>query len=459
MKKNKIMGRIGLFLALAFMALIPGVSAVASFAVNTFSCTPEEVAINNDFSCTAQIINNGDAAGSVSVATLYSDSNDWLEESNYGQSSGTSVDPGQTTEVTFSGMRATKSGGSNGFSKITLDSVTDTSGVDGVAVNVIDVAITASNSASSKAASQEFTSTAEVTAGGNIDVLLTFSVDSGGCSIGNQDATKTLNNMQNNDRQSQSWTVTMGTTGDCRYTITSVATGDAGVGTKSDSVSKTVTCSSGCTSASSSSSSSSGGGGGGGGGIGTLIKDVGEIITSVQEEIGKGENIAFKFGGTNHSISVTNLTETTATIVVRSQEFKLTMTVGEEKKIDFESDGRYDINIRLQSVNIIKKKATFIVTPLYLPGSAVQEGSKDAGSAGSEGDAAGSAGSKDAGKAAEGSGKGGINYWWIIGLIIGIIIVGAGILILKNFHKQDTIRRAVHVRRFTIDKSHHQKKS
>src|SRR3990167_6104724 len=268
MKKNKIMGRIGLFLALAFMALIPGVSAVASFAVNTFSCTPEEVAINNDFSCTAQIINNGDAAGSVSVATLYSDSNDWLEESNYGQSSGTSVDPGQTTEVTFSGLRATKSGSDNGFSKITLDSVTDTDGVDGVAVNVIDVVLNVENSASSAVASATFDTTAEVTAGGNIDVSLIFSVSSGGCSIGNQDSTKTISGMTDSDRQSRSWSVTMGTTGNCVFSITASATGSSGTATKSDSVSSSVTCSSGCSSASSSSSSSSGGGGSGGGGGG-----------------------------------------------------------------------------------------------------------------------------------------------------------------------------------------------
>src|SRR3989338_11327866 len=137
-----------LLMTLNFIFLSFSAEAVASFSVNTFSCTPEEVAINNDFSCTAQIINDGDASGSVSVATLYSDSNNWLENSNYAQSSGVSVDPGQTTEVTFSGLRATKSGSSKGFSKITLDSATDTDGEDGVSVNVIDVALIVSNSVS-----------------------------------------------------------------------------------------------------------------------------------------------------------------------------------------------------------------------------------------------------------------------------------------------------------------------
>ena len=197
------MRKIILLIFLNFIFLSFSAEAVASFSVNTFSCTPEEVAINNDFSCTAQIINDGDASGSVSVATLYSDSNNWLENSNYAQSSGVSVDPGQTTEVTFSGLRATKSGSDNGFSKITLDSVTDTDGVDGVAVNVIDVVLNVENSASSAVASATFDTTAEVTAGGNIDVSLIFSVSSGGCSIGNQDSTKTISGMTDSDRQSR----------------------------------------------------------------------------------------------------------------------------------------------------------------------------------------------------------------------------------------------------------------
>ena len=298
--------------------VLPFANATASFAINSFSCTPTEVSINGDFSCTAQIINNGDAAGSVGVATLYSDASNWLEQSTYAQASGVSVDPGQTTEVTFSGLRAIKSGGNNGFSKITLDSVTDTNGVDGVTENVIDVAVTLSNSASSKAASQSFDTTAEVTAGGNIDVTLTFAASSGGCSIGNQASSKTITGMTHSDRQSRSWTVTMGTTGNCIFTISASATGSSGVATRTDSASSTITCSSGCSSGSTSTSSGTGGGSGGGGGVGKLIKSIGEISAPVEQEVGKGEFISFTFGSVNHSISVTNLTDVTASIIVRS---------------------------------------------------------------------------------------------------------------------------------------------
>src|SRR3989344_2707808 len=94
---------IAIFLALAFN--LGSVLAVASFQVTVFSCSSSEVAINNAFQCTATVKNVGDSAGTVSTATLYSDSENWLENSNYPQSSGTSVDPGTTIDITFAGLK------------------------------------------------------------------------------------------------------------------------------------------------------------------------------------------------------------------------------------------------------------------------------------------------------------------------------------------------------------------
>ena len=226
--KYKIMKYILLF-EIVLLILAPNVMAAANFAVNSFSCTPTEAVINDIFSCTAQIINNGDSSGTLNTVTLYPDSNNWLENSNYAQASGASVDPGQTTEVTFTGLKATKSG-NNGFLKITLDSVTDTYVADNnIKVNVINVIVIVTNSASSAAMNANFDSTAEVTAGGNIDVTLTFVVDSGGCSIGNQGSSKTISGMQDGNKQSRTWTVTQGTSGNCRFTISAAATGDGGI--------------------------------------------------------------------------------------------------------------------------------------------------------------------------------------------------------------------------------------
>ena len=263
-----MVNKINILYVLLFLLFVPLIHSAADFAINSFSCTPSEVSINNVFSCTTQIKNNGDADGSVSTATLYSDSNDWLEDSNYAQASGTSVDPGQTIEVTFTGLRAIKSG-EYGFSKIMLDDVTDTYVADNnVNENVINVIVSASNSASSKAQNTAFDVTAEVTAGGNIDVELTFTVNSGGCTIGSQTNPKTISAMSDGNIQSRSWSVTMGTSGDCSYTITASATGTAGVATNDDTDSSSVTCSD-CSSGSSGSGSSGSSGGSGGGGSGS----------------------------------------------------------------------------------------------------------------------------------------------------------------------------------------------
>jgi hypothetical protein len=409
-------------------------SAAADFDVNTFSCTPGEVAINEVFSCTAQIKNNGDVAGAVNNLRLYpDDDNAWLEQASYLQTSGTSVSPGQTTEVTFSGLRGTKAG-NNGFARISLDNEDDTWVADNnVKVNTIDVSVRLTNSASSRASGQTFTTTPEVTAGGNIDVTLTFVVDSGGCSIGNQNSQKSTTGLTDGQKWTPSaWTVTMGTTGNCQFTVSAAATGANGIASKTSSVSDSVTCSSGCSSGTT--TSSTGAGGGGGGGIGKLIKSIGELTAPIEQEIGKNEHVAFTFGNINHSISVINLTETTATIVVRSTEKNLTMTVGEEKFVDFENDGKNDISIRLKSINILKKQALFVITPLYVasvPGKEAEKG-KEPG-AGKEGEEQARGGEEGGGEEIS---KGISTSKILLILIIVVAIVIIAILILKVYRKK-----------------------
>lgn len=349
-----------LIIACAF-ANLSFVFGAADFDVNSFSCTPSEAVINNIFSCTAQVINNGDATGAVNVATLYPDEEDWLEDSNYPKTDGTSVDPGQTTEITFTGLRATKSG-SNGFARILLDDVTDTYVADNnVEVNIIDVAVTISNSASSASMSSDFTSTAEVSAGGNIDVVLTFTVSSGGCVITNQDASKTISNMQDGNTQSRTWTVTQGTSGNCVYTISAAATGDAGVATKTDSTSSTVTCTD-CSTSSGGSSSSGGSASGGGGAGGVVSKNLGELISEESVVLGINQAVKFNISGVEHKLNVKNLSETWVKIAIESEVQNFTLNLQDKIDVDLDKDGIAEISVTLKSINILTKKATFILT-------------------------------------------------------------------------------------------------
>ncbi|MBR9705187.1 hypothetical protein GOV12_07275 [Candidatus Pacearchaeota archaeon] len=379
MINKKIFGLVFFFLVLTINLGL--VNSAAIFQVSSFSCSPSENVINSVFSCTSQISNVGDSAGTFSTATLYPDSNDWLEDSNYPQSAGTSVSPGQSTEITFSGLKAIKSG-KYGFSKIMLDSVTDTYVSDNnIKVNIIDVALSVSNSASSAAMEGEITSSVEVTAGGNIDVILTLSVSSGGCNIGSQSSQKSISGMQNGNKQSRSWTVTQGTTGDCIFTISAAATGEGGVASKTNEVPKTITCTDCPTGGNGDPGGSSGSGGaGGGGGVGTTVKNLGELNAIQTVELSSNENVKFNISGTTHFVSITNLTETNAIVIVESEKQEFFMTIGDEKNVDLDSDEIADISIKLKSINFLTKKATIIITPLK--DGVVADGSGDSGKTG-----------------------------------------------------------------------------
>jgi hypothetical protein len=445
-------------MVVALLLSISLAGAAADFSINTFSCSPSETVINEVFSCTAQIKNVGDAAGSVNEVRLYSDSGNWLESSNYIQNSGTSVSPGQTTEVTFSGMRATKAG-NNGFLRITLDNQADTWVADNnVKENVIDVSVRTTNSISSGASGDTFTVTPEVTAGGNIDSTLTFTVEGGGCSIGSQSATKSNTGLLDQQIWTPSaWTVTMGSSGDCRYTVSAAATGSNGVASTTTSVSKTVACtSSDCVTASS--SSSSGGGGGGGGGSSPSL---GELKTAMSYELAASGAVIFSFGGVNHTFSVLSITETQATITIKSDPQTFVFTVGEEKNIDLDGDGKNDISVKLKSINIINKKANFIFTPLYAPsiisGRAVDTPKASEQKRADSGQATASGSDTGGLIGAEGSSSSSDSWLKLIGILVIVALVVIGAYYYWRNNGESRLINAVRMKHFTPERIDYKK--
>ena len=256
---------------------MPLVYASTNLEVTAFSCNPSEVVNNNQFSCTATVQNTGTSSGTLNTATLYPDSSNWLENSNYPKTVNANINSGASTEVTFTGLKAKKSG-DNGFSKIMLDDATDNYVSDnGVTVNVIDVIVTASSSASSAASGVTFDVTGQATAGGNSDIVLSFS----GCSIGSQSASLRTNDMSNGQTTSHTWTVTMGSSS-CSYSISAQSISNpSGVATKTDSASSTVTCTN-CTSGSNNNNNNPGGsitpGGGAGGVVGGSSKKKWDVM-------------------------------------------------------------------------------------------------------------------------------------------------------------------------------------
>ena len=357
------MKRVVIFV-LALVTLFGIVGAAADFDVNNFDCTPSENAVGDYFSCTLQIKNNGDVSGSVNELRLYPDENDWLEQSNYLQTSGTSVSPGQTTEITFSGLRATKAGSSNSFARVTLDNVEDTGVSEILQMNVIDVGLIVENSETNRAIGQTFTASSQLTAGGNIDAILTLAVISGGCSIGNQDAQKSILGLSHQEQWVPTeWMITQGGSGDCKFAITATALGTNEIASKINTVSSTIDCTD-CPEPSSGGSSSGSGSGGAGGGGGVLYNS---LIGETSFSLSNGRVFGFLFGEDSHTITAYNITETSAQIVVRSEEKSILMYVGDKINIDFENDGVNEISIELKTINILTQIATLIVTPLYTP--------------------------------------------------------------------------------------------
>ncbi|MEK6845281.1 MAG: hypothetical protein AABY26_00865, partial [Nanoarchaeota archaeon] len=64
--KHKIIFWMALMLGIVFASSY--VFAAANLAVSAFSCTPSEVKINDQFTCTATVGNTGDATGTLNTA-------------------------------------------------------------------------------------------------------------------------------------------------------------------------------------------------------------------------------------------------------------------------------------------------------------------------------------------------------------------------------------------------------
>ena len=423
MKKNiQIMFIISIFILLS----ISFVSAGANWEITTFSCTPEEIAVGADFSCTTQVKNTGDTSGTLGTSTLYTDEGDWLEDSSYAVTANAQLAVGESTEITFSELKASKSG-INGFSKVMHDLITDSAGVEDVTVNVINVLVSTSDSTSSLLNGQDSEVTADVVAGGNINVDLTFSGTTG-CTIPNQDTTKTISNMNDGESTSRKWTVTV-TPYDCTYTITATATGVGGIGSKIDSTSALIDCtdcaeenpddssddSSGSSSGSSSSSStaSTSSSSKSSSSSTTAEEAAPELTGLVSLELGEGDNLRFSVAGAAHSLTIMEITESSATLEIRSDAFSTTINVGQEKHYDLDGDETADISIKLISTDVEKKTINLQIRP-------------------SGEDEEGEVETIDSAKKDKSTSKKSGWVWTIIIVLLGIVVIVAIILFFKK---------------------------
>ncbi|MDD5012020.1 MAG: fibronectin type III domain-containing protein [Candidatus Nanoarchaeia archaeon] len=106
------------------------------------------------------------------------------------------------------------------------------------------------------------------------------------------------------------------------------------------------------------------GGGGGGGGIPkktnqTLPEfdvDFSEV-SSGSLQVKQGDVKTFSFNGeTTHKISATEITVTSAKLIIESEPITAVLTINETKQIDINSDGENDFEIKLDSITLGKAK-------------------------------------------------------------------------------------------------------
>jgi len=120
-----------------------------------------------------------------------------------------------------------------------------------------------------------------------------------------------------------------------------------------------------CSSCSTDCGSCSSGGGGGGGGLSysTFSATESELLSSYQKEMKKLDVIKFKIGAQNHTLTVDYIGENSLNITLHSNPIKISLTVGEEKKINLTSPDYYDFVVRLDS--IAGAKANITIRKIY----------------------------------------------------------------------------------------------
>lgn len=141
-----------------------------------------------------------------------------------------------------------------------------------------------------------------------------------------------------------------------------------------------------------------------------------QVLDGISKEMNAGDKIKFQITGEGHTLNLEAITGNFARVTVQSSPITFVLEIGEEKKVDFEMDGFYDLSVELKE--IINGKAKIKIQSIHeeipQPATTNQTGNETSTS-GITGNVVGFAKSKIG-----------------IGLIVGIIIVIAGIFIMAR---------------------------
>jgi len=120
--------------------------------------------------------------------------------------------------------------------------------------------------------------------------------------------------------------------------------------------------------------STAGAGGGGGGAV--AGSETGDF-TSLEKEMAIGDMTQFKINNNTHSLTLLNLSATSALIAIESQKQEFNMSIGDTKRVDLNSDSIEDLFVQLKSINVPLLKATFYLENLKSPSTSSSSGDEE----------------------------------------------------------------------------------
>ncbi len=174
-------------------------------------------------------------------------------------------------------------------------------------------------------------------------------------------------------------------------------------------------------------STSSGSSGSGGGTTtttwtNTFVKSDVELSSEgVTEQLAVKNKVEVLVGGKKHSVGVTALTATSATIIISSDPVTINLNIRQDAKVDLDKDGTYDMYVKLNS--IANNKADLSVTKIS---EAVPAGEGAVATSGEQ-----VITPTGEGEATPTTPEKGNKWTWVIVIVLILIIIGAGVAI-KN---------------------------
>lgn len=173
-------------------------------------------------------------------------------------------------------------------------------------------------------------------------------------------------------------------------------------------------------------SAASGGSGGGSSTTQTWTKTI--VVTDAQltssegttNQLAQNNQIELRIDGAKHHVGVTQLTATTATIVISSDPITLKLDVGQDAKIDLDKDGAYDLYVKLNGITNNKADVSVKQIDEQIPAG-------ETSSVSTTGDQV------TEGEVVPEEIESGSKTWvWVVVVILIVLIIGAGVAIKKR---------------------------